>query len=454
MELGFEFDQQLRAGRYPAAIHTPENMCQLFFRDDSGHLHAAYDETPSGMFYEMDFSDDFDMTFDTDIKHLSHYYYPGETFFMAWEFENKHRILARTLFQDAGGYLDSGSMDVPKDDPVASLSLTLDNPGFLFAAPEGGILSPGTKIELKFRVGNETMPMGVFYADRVQVDSVGETVSVDARNTIGHFLKDQHICQFTEGEVWRDSTIRDKLRSVLIYFGVSSFNIAEPQGLCGYNAPTPGPDVTGKEAVEKLTDPDNILGFEENYNEWIIKELADGTVVWAHQDDQDYFPPVGNYIFYRSQDVFSRQVTMDDEEVYSQVCVHCPEDDESNNPFDRVAYADVDHFVGWIIPQRKTKFIEVIEGTEQDELDDLAERAADSLADVGRIESFTGPIRPHLEPRDYVQFYGGYGVEYLGQITDVQHNFGKGGFTTEFTVDSGGNVGKPRLREYIKKLSG
>lgn len=40
----------------------------------------------------------------------------------------------------------------------------------------------------------------------------------------------------------------------------------------------------------------------------------------------------------------------------------------------------------------------------------------------------------------------------LGLITEITHNFGKSGFTTNLTVDSGGRLGRGRLSDYIRMI--
>ena len=44
-------------------------------------------------------------------------------------------------------------------------------------------------------------------------------------------------------------------------------------------------------------------------------------------------------------------------------------------------------------------------------------------------------------------------VDIVGSVTDVTHNFGKSGFYTSFTVDSGGRKGRVRLKDLIDRAS-
>lgn len=43
-------------------------------------------------------------------------------------------------------------------------------------------------------------------------------------------------------------------------------------------------------------------------------------------------------------------------------------------------------------------------------------------------------------------------ITQLGLITEITHSFGKSGFSTSFTVDSGGSLGRGRLSDYIRMI--
>jgi hypothetical protein len=60
---------------------------------------------------------------------------------------------------------------------------------------------------------------------------------------------------------------------------------------------------------------------------------------------------------------------------------------------------------------------------------------------VGIGEDFTGPFRPQLLVGDVASVVNGTVGTNLGIITEVKHSFSrKNGFTTDFSVDSGGVV--------------
>jgi hypothetical protein len=83
----------------------------------------------------------------------------------------------------------------------------------------------------------------------------------------------------------------------------------------------------------------------------------------------------------------------------------------------------------------------------------MADELAQAIAISGRQESFVGIFTPQLTIGDEVRIVSGAKTETIGTVTDVTHNFGRGGFYTAFTVDSGGRKGKARLSDLIGKAS-
>lgn len=83
----------------------------------------------------------------------------------------------------------------------------------------------------------------------------------------------------------------------------------------------------------------------------------------------------------------------------------------------------------------------------------MAEELAETVAISGRQESFVGIFTPQLTIGDEVRLITCTKAETIGTVVDVTHSFGRGGFYTAFTVDSGGRKGKSRLSDLIGKVS-
>ena len=98
-------------------------------------------------------------------------------------------------------------------------------------------------------------------------------------------------------------------------------------------------------------------------------------------------------------------------------------------------------------------YVNVAEGTSLTDAEEYAEELAGRLSNVGKIESFTGPFKPYIVVGDEAVIIDESGSEELGLITEITHKFGKDGFYTDFTVDSGGTLGKGRLVDYISQIT-
>ncbi|RYD01635.1 hypothetical protein N752_29090 [Desulforamulus aquiferis] len=85
---------------------------------------------------------------------------------------------------------------------------------------------------------------------------------------------------------------------------------------------------------------------------------------------------------------------------------------------------------------------------------EFASEIADQLSNSGEVEDFVGPFRPHLLPGDLAEIMDNDGPRLLGIITTVKHSWSKTtGFLTSITIDSGGKIGRPQLRELIDQLA-
>jgi len=190
---------------------------------------------------------------------------------------------------------------------------------------------------------------------------------------------------------------------------------------------------------------DGVMEVLKAFDNWQIKELVDGTVVIGASTFAG-FTSNSSYIFQRDKEIFTRSIVRDDQEAYRRVCVH-------NRDFSIKVYRNVQTYTGWNLQANKTLYINVPEGTSLTDAESYANQIADSLQYVGKIESFTGPFRPQLLLGDQAVIVNSEGSTSLGLITEITHRFSKDGFYTDFTVDSGGKLGKCRLSDYISRIT-
>jgi hypothetical protein len=290
---------------------------------------------------------------------------------------------------------------------------------------------PASFIQLQFRAGDsEPYPMGCFYVDRTQVKAGDPMVSVDTRNSVGKYLKDQ---TFDERGYYSTATMAALFAQILTNFGITNYYVgANTKQLSIQFSPS-------QTVLDGITD---LLKFT---TDWMIRENADGKVVIADRDDTEHTQP-GKYTFYRNRDIFSREQTKDDSTCYGRVCVH----DQS---FNIMVYRPVSYTLSWLPPAQKTYYVSMPDGITNADATALATEIADQLSNSGEVETFVGPFRPHLLPGDEAEIMDADGPTLLGVITTVEHEFGKRGFITTVTIDSGGKVGKPMLSDYLAEIA-
>jgi len=290
---------------------------------------------------------------------------------------------------------------------------------------------PASKIKLNFKAGDsDPLLMGSFYVDRTSFTVGRANVSVDARNSVGKYLKDQ---TFDERNTYSKMQIQLLLAQILTNAGTTNYYIGEE---------------TTELGIEFSPNQDILNGINDvltTVRDWMIREEPDGKVVVAERIDAAFTQP-GTYTFYRNRDVFSRSVTKDDNSTYGRVCVH-------TSDFSVKAYRPVSSSLGWLPPAQKTLYQQCPDGTTSIQAAALATEIAEQLSNSGEVEEFIGPIRPQLMPGDGAQIIDEDGPNLLGTITTVTHRFGPDGFYTQFTVDSGGKINKPLLSDYLKQIS-
>jgi hypothetical protein len=181
---------------------------------------------------------------------------------------------------------------------------------------------------------------------------------------------------------------------------------------------------------------------------WEIREDVSGTIVIGGPAHIEQYMPAGVYQFERGRDCLSREVTRDDRETYSRVCVH-------DREFTVAVWRNVEFIEGWNLPAKKTLYVEAPEGTTEPQATAIAEHLAGRLAQAGVIEAFVAPFRPQLQPGDQADIIEpGKLARTIGTLTQVGLQFGRSGFYTSFTVDSGGVIKKPRLKDLIEQIGG
>jgi len=180
---------------------------------------------------------------------------------------------------------------------------------------------------------------------------------------------------------------------------------------------------------------------------WQLRENTDGTVGVAPITDSRFEQP-SVYVFERDKTCFSYDVEYSDENTYNKLCIVCKEPAQT-------VYVELPPHRFWVSPQNKTMYVTVPDGTSNSEITAYADELARLISISGRVESFVGIFTPQLIIGDEIELVETNGKHSkTGTVTSVRHRFGRGGFITEFTVDSSGRKGKALLKDYVSQLGG
>lgn len=327
---------------------------------------------------------------------------------------------------DVGDLVRSGSWRASNDSAIEQLNLQLLNVSADLFETDATLFQPGARLSLAVVMGDSApYDIGVAHLDDVAFDPLSETVSLSGRNQTGYYLKDQ---TFGAATVWEGNG-KTVVENILEFAGIKKYTV--------------GPSDT---TWTWTFDPKKtVLGGLEYigawFNGWELRELPSGMVIvgypwWIAANYQ----ATGYYQLNVAREVVRRKTRKNADAAYCQVYVTGTD----SSGADLVpAVAPVENFSFWSLPAQKIYYDTTPNGLTQEELQAYAEDLAERLQYVGMVDTFTLPfMQPQLMIGDVVQVYytGDTEAVSLGTITSLSHTFGQSGFSTQFTVDSGGTV--------------
>lgn len=516
MQLTFEHLQTVGAGSQPDAIHTADNIVQVIFAGQNGSIYATEASTPMGEWANLEFTPSYMICDDLNVEYLK-VKFIASSIFVCWKnaaesgevvpyvpgvtHTLRHRFAVWSVRQDLSKYLIDGTIEFDMDDPVAKITLSFENPNYIMSHEDSTNLIPGTSLTLFFRSGDSARYiMGKYFIDSNDMSVSDATTSVNGRNTIGKMLKDQ---TFDENTAYSKQNLKLLATAIFELAGITDFWVSDTAIERGMKFP---PEMNLLEGLQELIN---------TTMSWKIEESFSGQIGFGEKNDPQFIQPE-TFIFERDKDIFSRSVTRDDQDAYARVCVKAEGagsattgtvsvstlnirsgpgtsysilDTLSNGDIiniiqdlgngwlkmsyeaipegyvyaayvsvsktttgDFYAYADVDF--RFVMGRKKTLHVTAAEGTSAADAQTYANDLAALVGKVGIIESFSGPFRPDMRTRDNAQIISKTGSKLLGMITSVRHMFGKSGYFTEFTVDSGMVANRTKISDYISKISG
>lgn len=433
MRLTFKYTKTAGSGFSPQAVHMMDNGLRFIYLTSDGLVEANECFPDMGLYDELTYKDkgrisaDFEVT-KPQLKKVAHHGAYG-----FWSSENTHRFVIYMLPYDVSAALVDGSISFTKDSPVSQLSISFMNIGGELVGRYRSVISPNTMLEISFTMGGSAwLPLGQFYIDRVSTSYPEESISVSARNGIGKLLKEQ---TFDENSSFQNATLKDNLEAILLLSGIESYFVGDPQKPWKL---TFEPDTSVQSGIDEVV---SLLSG------WQFRENTDGTVGIAPITDSRFEQP-SVYVFERDKTCFSYDVEYSDENTCAKLCVSCKEPAAT-------LYITLPPHRWWVSPQHKTMYVAVPDGTGSAELAAYADELVKLIAISGRIESFAGIFTPQLIIGDEIELVETNGKHSkTGTVTSVRHKFGKGGFITEFTVDSSGRKGKALLKDYVSQIGG
>jgi hypothetical protein len=361
----------------------------------------------------------------------------------------RHRLAIWGSISDVSKYVESCVIELNESTPVSSVQLRLQNPKKELSGEDDSIVVPGMKIEMFLTLGDsEEYPMGVQYVDRVSMGALQETVSIEGRNITGKLMHDQTL---DENNVLTKKVYRNNVVELLENAGITDYNVQPPPDV-------PEPWEYGVEYQPNMTMLDALNNLIQASLNWKVIETLEGEIIAGSTVTFEDIQVNSRYTFNRCTDVFSRDVVRDDIEAYARVC--CYYQTETIDPVTEEVitgteyiYSAVENDADWEVQPNKTLYVQLAKNTDSLDAQNIADDLADRLRSAGKVESFVGPIRPHLLPGDEAEIVCPSGSYLLGLITTVRHQFGNNGTLTSFTVDSGGRMGKPKLQDYINSVA-
>lgn len=324
---------------------------------------------------------------------------------------------------EIGNIVQNGTWTSTNENEIEQCNLTVQNIKNTIFEKDYSLFQPGARLVIKARFGDsEPYDIGVAHVDEVAHDSRAETVPVSGRNKTGYFLKDTAL----GAEKGIEGTYSGVIGTLLGYAGITDYAVEENLTECILTF-----EKADQSILSSLQDVCDVIDYK-------IRELPSGKVVvgsakWINEN----FQATGYYQFDHGRDVFKRKTRRVADAAYSQLYV-TGKDDADNDLLPVVL--DIPNYKSWNIPKKKIFFADAPDGLSQSELITFAESLRDALQYTGIVEQYDSPFRPQLLIGDVAQVYGSGDTEAesLGSITSIRHTFGARGFSTTFTVDSGG----------------
>lgn len=326
---------------------------------------------------------------------------------------------------DCSDLIASGNVSYSNDNSNVQIKSNIMNIKSELFNSESTVFQPGARVTLKILAGNEyPLDLCIAYLDSVDFNNRSNTVPISGRNNIGYKLMQS---TFDEDFTWtgKPQEIAQRIASLA---GVKKLVIQSIDESREFEFKA---NQTLMSGLEKICDL---------YPGWKILELPNGSIVMGYRNFVNNYQGTGYYVFEQGS-VFKRKTKKSSDAAYTKVRI-TGKDSDGNDLTPVVV--PVNNYRQWSLPTNKTYHETLPDGFSQEEAQAYAEMLAESIQYVGIGEDFSGSFQPQLCIGDIAAIDNGDGtLNSLGVVTSIKHSFGKSGYSTDFSTDSGGLLMEP-----------
>ena len=398
-------------------VHYYDEMSQSLWLSSGIKTNVA--EVPEGHWLNAVVEDTIDIGTPKYSSLVLDHPYNGVLFGVA-TLGNELVYLRHVYAMDCSDIVASGNIEYSNNNAVVQLKANIMNIKEDIFTNEATVFQPGARVIFKLLSGDErSLEMCTTYLDSVDFNSRSSTVPISGRNNIGFKLSQS---TFDE-DMKLEGMPHEVAQQICHMAGIKELFIQSMSEIREYEFKANQTLMAGLE---------NICSY---YPGWKIMELPTGTIVMGPPSFINSYQGNGYYVFDKGS-VFKRKTKRSCDAAYTKVRITGK--DAGGNDLTPVV-VPVNCYKQWGLPPNKTYHENVPDGYTQDELQAYAETVAKTLQFVGVGEDFSTSFQPQLAIGDVAAVDNGDGTSTaLGLITSIKHSFGKSGFLTDFSTDSGG----------------
>lgn len=426
-----------------ATFHFYDSMAEIIYPHNG--LEYKYSEIPSGHWEEMDLSEEAELE-DVDYEFIKgDHPATGSLYMIGLKRTASHDTLYLFRYdymRDMSNLVENILLTMQSDNPIAQITASVKNINDKLFTKDSTLFVPSSKLIVGIAYGDSMInTLSTGYADEITWKHGRPTVSITGRNTVGYMMNSQ---TFDEPKSFK-GTAQEISSEIFEHFGITKY-VVDDSSNKEIEFDVSATD-TGLKALQIIS---NLMSDILQNKIWDTEEMYDGTIICGYAPFRGTYNPKGNYVFHGKNDVFSTDIARSIDGTYSHVRVTGT--DKSGNEL-RAIVVNIQSRKFWTPSEHRTYHAPRLEGVKQEELDKYAEILASQLKEGGQTVKYQSTLRPQLLIGDVAKIHAqGDETEdtLLGIVTEIRHNMGVKGFTTDFTAATGGEIHTAGNNVYTK----